>query len=108
MARIEEQKSVKKNRVKRLLQSRDEARGRPASGQEAAKASGASALGCETFAKISEVEGIRLSDEAKRAFAEFDAQGLSHEERRRAIIRSRNPISRATSSRRIAAATAGS
>jgi len=32
------------------------------------------------------VEGILLSDEMKEAFAEFDAQGLPHEERRRAII----------------------
>ena len=53
------------------------------------KASGESeqpVLSREAFAKISEVEGIRLSDEMKEAFAEFDAQGLSHEERRRAIL----------------------
>jgi hypothetical protein len=43
-------------------------------------------LGRQAFVKISEVEGIRLSKEAEQAFAEFDAQGLSHEERRRAII----------------------
>jgi hypothetical protein len=86
MARIEEQKVVKKNRVKRLVRSRDEVRGHPTSEQEAAEASMTFALGRETFAKISEVEGMPLSDEMKKAFAEFDAQGLSHEERRRAII----------------------
>jgi len=40
----------------------------------------------EAFAKISEVEGIRLSDEAKRTFEDFDRRKLSAEERRRAII----------------------
>jgi hypothetical protein len=46
----------------------------------------------EEFAKISEVEGIRLSEEMREAFAEFDRQGLSDEERRRAIIsRHRRP-----------------
>jgi hypothetical protein len=40
----------------------------------------------EEFAKISEVEGIHLTDEIKQAFAEFDRGGLSDEERRRAII----------------------
>jgi hypothetical protein len=44
------------------------------------------ALRPEEFAKISEVEGIRLTPEMERAFAEFDAGGLSHAERRRAII----------------------
>lgn len=43
-------------------------------------------LGREEFAKISEVEGFRLSDDMKQAMAEFDRQGLSHAERRRAII----------------------
>jgi type II restriction/modification system DNA methylase subunit YeeA len=43
-------------------------------------------LGRQAFAKISEVEGIRLSKEAEQAFEEFDAQGLSPDERRRAII----------------------
>src|SRR2546430_11540646 len=67
-------KVVKKNRVKRLVQSRDEVRRDPTSEPEAAEASVTFALGREMFAKISEVEGIRLSDEAKQAFAEFDAQ----------------------------------
>jgi hypothetical protein len=40
----------------------------------------------ETFAKISEVEGIRLTDDMREAMAEFDRQGLSPAERRRAII----------------------
>jgi hypothetical protein len=43
-------------------------------------------IGREAFAKISEVEGIRLSDEARAMFAEFDRLKLSPEERRRAII----------------------
>jgi hypothetical protein len=43
-------------------------------------------IGREAFAKISEVDGIRLSDEARVKFAEFDRLKLSHEERRRAII----------------------
>lgn len=40
----------------------------------------------EEFAKISEVEGLRLSDPMKQAFADFDRRGLSSEERRQAII----------------------
>ncbi len=44
------------------------------------------ALRPEEFAKISEVEGIRLTEEMKHAFAEFEALGLSSEERRRRII----------------------
>lgn len=40
----------------------------------------------ETFAKISEVEGVRLGEDMKAAFAQFDQQGLPHEKRRRAII----------------------
>jgi hypothetical protein len=43
-------------------------------------------LGREQFAKISEVEGIRLTDAAKETLAEFDRKGLPAEERRRAII----------------------
>jgi hypothetical protein len=38
------------------------------------------------FAKISEVEGLRLSDPMKQAFADFDRRGLSPEQRRQAII----------------------
>ena len=44
-------------------------------------------VGRRAFAKISEVGGIRLSEDAEAAFAEFDAQGLSADERRRAIMR---------------------
>jgi len=40
----------------------------------------------EEFAKISEVEGLRLSDPMKQAFADFDRRGLSPEQRRQAII----------------------
>jgi hypothetical protein len=43
-------------------------------------------VGQVAFAKISEVEGVRLSEEAETAFAKFDSQGLSDQERRRAII----------------------
>jgi hypothetical protein len=43
-------------------------------------------LGRESFAKISAVEGIRLSREMQRDFQEFDRRGLSAEERRRAIM----------------------
>jgi type II restriction/modification system DNA methylase subunit YeeA len=46
----------------------------------------APALGRAAFAKISEVEGIRLSDDMKQAFVQFDREGLPHEKRRRAII----------------------
>ena len=42
-------------------------------------------LGLENFETISSVEGIRLSAELKRDFREFDRQGLSAAERRRAI-----------------------
>jgi hypothetical protein len=43
-------------------------------------------LGRRQFARISAVEGIRLSGAMKRAFAEFDRAGLSAEERRESII----------------------
>jgi hypothetical protein len=43
-------------------------------------------LGRARFAKISEVEGIRLSASMKRDFAEFDRKGMSAAERRRHII----------------------
>ena len=54
--------------------------------EEVPDTNGAPALGRETFAKISEVEGIRLSNEAKQTFADFDARGLPAAARRRAII----------------------
>jgi hypothetical protein len=40
----------------------------------------------DAFAKISEVEGIAITDDIKRTMAEFDRLGLSPEERRRQII----------------------
>jgi predicted XRE-type DNA-binding protein len=40
----------------------------------------------EEFARISEVEGLRLSDEMTEAFADFDRRNLTAEERRQAII----------------------
>ena len=40
----------------------------------------------EAFAKISEVEGIRLSEAEKAMFADFDRRNLSPEERRHAIM----------------------
>ena len=43
-------------------------------------------IGREAFAKISEVEGIRLDDEARAMFADFDRRKLSAEDRRRAIV----------------------
>ena len=44
-------------------------------------------IGREGFAKISAVEGVRLSDDMKQMFREFDSKGLSAEERRREIVR---------------------
>ncbi|MFL5140067.1 MAG: hypothetical protein ACJ8C9_15585 [Microvirga sp.] len=44
-------------------------------------------IGREGFAKISAVEGVRLSADMKQAFREFDGKGLSAEERRREIVR---------------------
>jgi hypothetical protein len=43
-------------------------------------------IGRAEFAKISEVEGVRLTADMKQAIAEFDRQGLSAAERRQAII----------------------
>ncbi len=42
-------------------------------------------LGRERFARVSAVEGIALTDEIRATFDRFDHQGLSAEERRRAI-----------------------
>ena len=44
-------------------------------------------VGREDFAKISEMEGIRLTEDGKAMFAEFDRHNLSAEERRQAIIK---------------------
>jgi hypothetical protein len=43
-------------------------------------------IGREGFAKISEVEGLKLTAEMRRRIAKFDRQGLSSEERIRAIV----------------------
>jgi hypothetical protein len=43
-------------------------------------------IGRDRFAKISAVEGLKLSDSAKKRAADFDRKGLSPEERIRAII----------------------
>jgi len=44
-------------------------------------------LGRDSFARISAVEGIRLTREMKRDLREFDRKGLSSAERRRAIMK---------------------
>jgi hypothetical protein len=44
-------------------------------------------VGRQAFAKISAVEGIRLSREMARDFGEFDRKGLSAGERRKVIAR---------------------
>ena len=44
-------------------------------------------LGRSGFGKISAVEGIRLSREMEQRFRDFDRQGLSAAERRKAIAR---------------------
>lgn len=44
-------------------------------------------IGGRGFAKISAVEGIRLTEAMDEDFREFDRQGLSAAERRKAIAR---------------------
>ena len=44
-------------------------------------------IGRDGFAKISAVEGIRLSREMRRDFRIFDERGLSSEKRRETISR---------------------
>jgi hypothetical protein len=44
-------------------------------------------LGRGDFARISAVEGVRLSPEMERRFREFDRMGLSASDRRKAIAR---------------------
>ncbi len=43
-------------------------------------------LGRERFARISAVEGVALTDEMRATLERFDREGLSAEERRRAIL----------------------
>jgi hypothetical protein len=63
----------------------------PISTKPKPRAKGAAArpfvLGAEAFAKISAVEGIKLTQEMKKRSAEFDKQGLTPAQRRRAIIK---------------------
>ncbi|MDE2265577.1 MAG: hypothetical protein KGL29_06720 [Alphaproteobacteria bacterium] len=47
---------------------------------------GAYTLGRRSFARLSEVEGIRLDAALEEAFRDFDRRGLSPEERRRALL----------------------
>jgi len=42
-------------------------------------------LGRQSFAKISAVEGIHLTDSMKKDFREFERKGLSAEQRRQMI-----------------------
>lgn len=44
-------------------------------------------LGRDRFAQISAVEGIALTQEMRATLDRFDREGLSAEERRRAIVR---------------------
>ena len=44
-------------------------------------------LGRSGFAKISAVEGIRLTSDMEQRFRDFDRQGLSASDRRKAIVR---------------------
>ncbi len=50
-------------------------------------ASGTHTIGRRGFAKISAVEGIALSRETEAVFREFDREGLSVAERRKALLR---------------------
>jgi hypothetical protein len=49
------------------------------------QSSGSLVVGRAAFAKISAVEGIRMSLAMEQEFQEFDRKGLSPEERRRLI-----------------------
>jgi hypothetical protein len=44
-------------------------------------------LGRDRFAKISAIEGIKLTPAMKKRAKEFDALGLSSEERRKEILK---------------------
>jgi hypothetical protein len=53
----------------------------------------------EEFAKISEVDGLRLSDAMRDAFEDFDRRKLTPEERRQAIIKHfKRPVKQSDSS----------
>lgn len=49
-------------------------------------------LGRDRFARISAVEGIALTEEMRATLDRFDREGLSAEERRRAILRYFAPV----------------
>jgi hypothetical protein len=51
------------------------------------RSSGSYTIGREGFSKISAVEGIKPSRQVDENFREFDKQGLSPAERRRALAR---------------------
>lgn len=51
------------------------------------RTAGAHTIGRRDFAKISAVEGITLPRETEEVLREFDRQGLSRDERRRALLR---------------------
>ena len=56
--------------------------------QRAPKSSGKSfTIGRRAFAKISEIEGVRLSDDMNEDFQEFERKELSPQDRRQAISR---------------------
>lgn len=55
--------------------------------KERKQSSGSFVLGRAAFAKVSAVEGIRPTQAMEEEFREYDRQGLSAEERRRAITR---------------------
>lgn len=44
-------------------------------------------VGRDVFAKISAVEGVKLTPEMRKDLEEFDRKGLSAKERRTAIVR---------------------
>jgi len=67
--------------------NRSEPKGRKSGSARRVTGKGAAfTIGLADFARISAVEGLRLSAEMKRMLREFDRQNLSAEERRRRIV----------------------
>ncbi|MGA3064867.1 MAG: hypothetical protein ABSD90_16920 [Methylocystis sp.] len=60
---------------------------RPSASSELFSRGGGVTLGRDRFAQISAVEGIALTQEMRATLDHFDREGLSAEERRRAIVR---------------------
>jgi hypothetical protein len=83
-------RNTKKCKLKKRPASRAE-RAPSNAGEETLVAGQRFVLGREAFAKISEVENIRLTDDMKQAFAKFDRQRLLPDERRRRITRRFTP-----------------